>query len=38
MSNCPKCNEYINFDPITGIYFCTKCGYQGTFVIEHDPK
>ncbi|MBS3162439.1 hypothetical protein J4467_00805 [Candidatus Woesearchaeota archaeon] len=31
---CPSCKKpNLVYDPITGIYFCKSCGYQGTFVI-----
>ncbi|HIH58474.1 MAG TPA: TFIIB-type zinc ribbon-containing protein [Nanoarchaeota archaeon] len=36
---CPKCKSpFIERDPFTGIYFCQKCGYQGTLVIMKDGE
>ena len=37
MLTCPKCGSTrIQQDPIMAIYFCPKCGYNGTLVIEQD--
>ena len=34
---CPRYkSEKIKQDPLMAIYFCSKCGYNGTFVIEQD--
>ena len=39
MLHCLNCNtERKQQDVITGIYFCRKCGYQGTLVVYCEQK